>query len=49
MTSVAEYSARTWHGMIDFRDAGHFVCQSGALSVDSGDIGKLTVVRTEGI
>ena len=35
--------------MTDFRDAGHFVGQSGAASVMSGDVGKSNVVKTEGI
>ena len=36
-------------GMMDFRDAAHFVGQFGAASVVLGDVGKLKVVKTEGI
>ena len=32
---------------MDFRDAGRFVSLSGAASVVSDDVGKLTVVKTE--
>ena len=35
--------------MADFRYAGRFVGQSGAARFDSGDIGKLTVIKTDGI
>ena len=35
--------------MMDFCDVGHFVGESGAASVISGDVGKLNVVKTEGI
>ena len=47
VTSVAEYLPES--GLTDFCDAGCFVGQSGAASVVSGDVGKLTVVKTEGI
>ena len=36
-------------GMTSFRDAGRFVGQSGTAGLGSGDAGKLTVVKTEGL
>ena len=36
-------------GMMDFRDAGRFVSQSGAATFDSGDAGKLPAAKTERI
>ena len=30
-------------------DASHFVSQSGAVSFDQGDIGKLTEIESEGV
>ena len=34
---------------MNFHDVCHFVCQSGTASVVSCDVGKLNVVKTEGI
>ena len=36
-------------GMMDFCVASCFVCQSSTASIGSGIVGKLTVVKTEGI
>ena len=35
--------------MTDFRDPSRFVGQSGSASFDSGDVGKLSGAKTEGI
>lgn len=47
MMSAAEYSGRKWHD--NFHDAGHFVCQSGVPNFGSGNVGKLTEVKSEGM